>query len=1146
MAEVYLGKHRLHLREDAIKIPLPEQLNNEVRRQFLGEARIAAGFDHEAIVPVRDAGQEGDVPYMVMRYMTGGSLADRLKSGPYTLAQALPVLERIAAALDYVHVHGRGAIHRDVKPGNILFDDKGQAFLSDFGIARIFAPDGEETQVRRTAPGMARATFAYASPEQVQATSDLDRRSDLYSLGVVVFEMLSGDVPYQADSGVQLAVLHVTAPIPSICQRRPELPPTTQAVINKALAKQPDDRYQTGAALVEDLRRVLTGRPLLYAAQKATRRRPGLVAGGALLVFLAVALALGLPRLRRQQVAAEAIATHEAQLVALVATVAAGETAAATAVAAGANDGTDLTPTPPSDDRPTPSGETIHVVAAGENLFRIGLRYGFTAQELAAYNGLSESDLNRLYVGQELRIPPREGFVPPAASSAGVDSEGVVFQSNRDGDYELYFLELERGEITALTNNAADDNFPRVSPDGRRVAFVSERDGNPEIYVMNRDGSGQTRLTNDPAEDNLPAWSPDGRQLVFVSSRDGLADLFVMDADGGNVRQITDTPLREGHASWSANGHLAFNASDALYWQLYVADVDGTNARRITNSTYDEWSPEWSPDGQWLLFHSERDSRTNPGIYLMRADGGEVRALYNGAGEEWGATWSPDGTQIVFAADQADDTADLFLMNADGSDVRRLLERGGYPSWAARSPAGVAPAATRQALSGVGLTRLTFGENDHSAAALSPDQSFLLVSVELDDGWHIFEADPNGGGLRRQITFGDNDYFSPEPLAGGEQFLAAANLDGETDIYLIKRTNGQVAAQLTDDPAREYGARALPDGSGFVFTSERDGDTEVYRATFDGQLTRLTDNDVFDGFPSVSADGQWLAFQSGRDGDYEIYVMTANGGQPRRLTTSVGRDASPTFSPDGQWVVFESERSGNYEIYAVPLAGGEPRQLTDSPGGNWAPTVSPDGLWLLFQSDRDGYMDIYRQPLGIDGGVAVAPAEIEGWAATLEAVATTLAPTPQPPTPITPTTCRYIIDRRWAGLGDAAADELGCPIGPAAADNGAFQYYEGGTLVWREDPDVVFVLYDSGIMDVYPSTGPKNYYVSDMRKGAFGYLWDNNETVRELLGQPLAIEQEAGGFLAQVFDGGALVYFDDSGGQYYALFNNNGTWASLR
>lgn len=281
----------------------------------------------------------------------------------------------------------------------------------------------------------------------------------------------------------------------------------------------------------------------------------------------------------------------------------------------------------------------------------------------------------------------------------------IVFQSNRDGDFEIYIMYADGSNQRQLTFNNAADEFPRVSPDGTKIVFESDRDGNSEIYVMNRDGSQQTRLTTNPANDRLPAWSPDGNQITFQSFRTGNAEIYVMMADGSDVRRVTTTGAIEGHTSWSVNNLLVFNASEPNqnFWQVYTCDLAGNNRQKLTNTRIDEWSPEWSPDASQILFLSERDSSVNSGIYVMAADGSNVRLLYNGPTEEWGPIWSSDGSQIVFTIDQPDGTADIYIMNADGSNVRQLTERGGYPSWAQSQTAG-----TTNASSGVSrLLQLT-------------------------------------------------------------------------------------------------------------------------------------------------------------------------------------------------------------------------------------------------------------------------------------------------------------------------------------------------------------------------------------------------------------------------------------------------------
>ena len=254
MADVYLARDPALGREVALKLPKLERLSAEGLARFRGEAQAVARLEHPAIVPLYDYGDHDGRPYLVMRYMPGGSLADRIDRRGANLPDTLAVIDRIAAALDYAHT--QGIVHRDVKPDNILFDAADAAYLTDFGVARIMSLAGGQSL---TGTGLAIGTVDYMSPEQALGRPNLDGRSDVYSLGVVLFEMLAGDVPYKADSALQRAMQHVNAPIPSIRQRRPDLPPATQTVIEQALAKEPRDRYATASTTAVDLRRVAAG-----------------------------------------------------------------------------------------------------------------------------------------------------------------------------------------------------------------------------------------------------------------------------------------------------------------------------------------------------------------------------------------------------------------------------------------------------------------------------------------------------------------------------------------------------------------------------------------------------------------------------------------------------------------------------------------------------------------------------------------------------------------------------------------------------------------------------------------------------------------------------------------------------------------------
>ena len=247
MAVVFLAHDPDLKRKVAIKL-LPRQFvfSGAMRARFIHEAQIVAALRHQAIVPIYDFGEFDEQPYLIMPYLPGGSLVNRMAE-PLPIPKVVPIIERLAPALDKAHT--QGIIHRDLKPDNVLFDEDGFPYLADFGIARF----AEATQ-SMTVIG----TPAYMSPEQVSGDKRLDGRSDIYAMGVIVFEMLTGRPPYEADTPAKLMFKHVHEPVPNILTVRPELPPMCQDVIARAMAKSPEARFGTAVELARALAGVMS------------------------------------------------------------------------------------------------------------------------------------------------------------------------------------------------------------------------------------------------------------------------------------------------------------------------------------------------------------------------------------------------------------------------------------------------------------------------------------------------------------------------------------------------------------------------------------------------------------------------------------------------------------------------------------------------------------------------------------------------------------------------------------------------------------------------------------------------------------------------------------------------------------------------
>ena len=263
MATVYKAYHAAMDRYVAVKV-LPQHLARDpnFRARFQREARTIARLEHRYILPVHDVGEDDDIPYFVMRYTDGGDLNDLIARKSLTVARIATIVAQVAEALAYAH--RQGIIHRDVKPANILISRDGDPLLTDFGIAKIY-----EDTLQLTGDGMMVGTPTYMAPEQLQG-QPVDPRTDIYALGVVLYQALTGEPPFVAETPLAVALMHIHNALRSPRQLNSTIPESIERIILRAMAKDPNDRFQTAGEMAEALHLALTGMSRMTAELPVT------------------------------------------------------------------------------------------------------------------------------------------------------------------------------------------------------------------------------------------------------------------------------------------------------------------------------------------------------------------------------------------------------------------------------------------------------------------------------------------------------------------------------------------------------------------------------------------------------------------------------------------------------------------------------------------------------------------------------------------------------------------------------------------------------------------------------------------------------------------------------------------------------------